>query len=70
MIQMLKILKLKNMYDYVNILSPAIYFFIILELEKKVDNRIRMYTLMLIHTGHARESFRDVIIFFAPAVPF
>ena len=64
MIQKLKILPLKNMCDDVNILSPVIYFCIILKLAYKVYNWIFAETLDLIYIGSARDFFLDKVIFF------
>ena len=59
----------ENMYDEVNILSPVIYFRIILKLGNKVYNWIRTETLTLNHLGHALEVFHDEVIFFTKTVP-
>ena len=60
----------ENMCDDVNILSPVIYLFIILNIENKVYNNIHMKTLILIHISCAREVFHDEVIFFTWAAPY
>ena len=68
--KMLKILTLKNIYDDVKILSPSIYFCIILKLGNNVYNRIRVETLALINIGRAHEIFNDDVIFFTRSAPY
>ena len=70
MIQTLKILAWKNMYDDVNIWSPVIYLCIVLNIVNKVYNRIYTETLTLIHMDRAREVFYDDVIFSTLVAPF
>ena len=64
MVQTMKILTLKIIYEDSNIVSTVIYFCITLNLVHKVYNRIRTDTMTLINIGRAREVFHGGVIFF------
>ena len=63
-------INLKTMYDYVNILSPFIYFCLCVEVFNKVYNWMRTDILRLINIGCAREVFHDDFNFFHTGCAF
>ena len=60
-------IKPKNMCDDVNILSPVIYIYIILNLGHKVYNWAKHEDLMLIHISRVCKTIHIEIIFFTYA---
>ena len=59
-----------NMYADANLLTPVIYFYIILKLEHLVYNCIQIVTLTLIHIGPACEFYMTISFFSHRAVRY